>query len=68
MAVKKEIIVVINADGELELELKDHKGAECKGELEPLEKVLAKVKERRWEREATVAKVAQKKKTHTKNG
>ena len=67
MAVKKEVIVTINEQGEVSLEYVNHKGSDCKEELGPVEAKLGKAKERRWEKEhsAPAKKVEQKKKVGT---
>lgn len=68
MAVKKEIIVTIDKEGNLSLEAVNKKGAECKDELGDVEKALGKAKERRWEKETTVKKNAAVKKIRTSSG
>ena len=44
MAVKKEIIVTISQDGEIQMETRGMKGAECEEEIKPIAKDLGPIK------------------------
>ena len=46
MAIKKQIVIEIEIDGELNLKTHGFKGAECEEELKPIEKEVGKVLKR----------------------
>lgn len=46
MALKKELIIEIAADGTLRIKTEGFKGSECEDELKPIEKALGRVTER----------------------
>ena len=45
MAIKKEIVITIAKDGEILMETRGMKGAECEDEIKPIQKELGKAKE-----------------------
>ena len=46
MAIRKELIIVIEPSGNLNIKTVGFKGSECEEELKPIEKELGKVTER----------------------
>lgn len=46
MAIKKELIIEIAADGDVKIKTEGFKGTECEEELKPIEKSLGKVTNR----------------------
>lgn len=47
MAVKKEIEIIIEADGTFHLETRGLKGVECDDDLKPFEQSMGRVKEKK---------------------
>jgi hypothetical protein len=43
MAIKKQLTIMINPDGSLNIKTDGFKGSECEEELRPIEKALGKV-------------------------
>lgn len=70
MAVKQELEIVIDAEGNLRIKTHGLKGGDCEEELKPLEKALGKVTERERTSEyyEKSANQQQKQKTHGKPG
>lgn len=66
MAVKKQIIIEIDEDGELYLKTLGFKGAKCEEELKPIEKEIGRVKKRGRTKEYYEESVESKKKINSK--
>ncbi|NDD91233.1 DUF2997 domain-containing protein [bacterium] len=60
MAVKKELIIEISADGTLKIKTEGFKGSECEEELKPIERALGTVTERTRTSEFYQQKTTQK--------
>lgn len=70
MAIKKEIEIIIRADGSVDLETHGFIGTECETETKDIEKALGQVKKRERKKEyfssGQTAKTKQKQTTSTK--